>query len=148
MRSRADTRAREGSGARRMLRRLDQPVRRERRSQNANRQPEQDICGASQGGVRGSGHGHGLAFTAVDPDRLPILKGWLAELNGDIQPTTAALEQESQKVTTENAASQEQSYVLNELIIALMRKMCSATWKARRYCRSCGDDADGGREGV
>jgi hypothetical protein len=69
-----------------------------------------------------AGMGMGLAFSTIDPDQLPILKGWLAELSGDIQPDTAVLEQESQKVTTENAASQEQSYVLNELIIALMRE--------------------------
>ncbi len=71
-----------------------------------------------------AGMGMGLAFTAIDPEQLPVLTGWLAELSGDVQPDSAVLEQErsGQKATADNAASQEQSYVLNELIIALMRK--------------------------
>lgn len=71
-----------------------------------------------------AGMGMGLAFTAIDPDQLPVLKGWLAELSSDIQPDTAVLEQERSdpKAAADNAASQEQSYVLNELIIALTRK--------------------------
>ena len=69
-----------------------------------------------------AGMGMGLAFTAIDPGQLSVLKGWLAELSGDIQPDTAVLEQETQKAAADNGASHEQNYVLNELIIALMRK--------------------------
>jgi hypothetical protein len=68
--------------------------------------------------------GMGLMFTVIDPEQLPVLKGWLAELSGEVQPDTAVMEQESARLRAEadKATNQEQSYVLNELIIALMRK--------------------------
>jgi len=71
-----------------------------------------------------AGMGMGLLFTVIDPEQLPVLKGWLAELSGEVQPDTAVLGQESSRLKAEadKAPSQEQSYVLNELIIALMRK--------------------------
>ena len=71
-----------------------------------------------------AGMGMGLMFTVIDPEQLPVLKSWLAELSGEVQPDTAVLGQESSRLKAEadKAQSQEQSYVLNELIIALMRK--------------------------
>jgi hypothetical protein len=71
-----------------------------------------------------AGMGMGLMFTVIDPEQLPVLKGWLAELSGEVQPDTAVLEQESARLRaeTDKAPNQEQGYVLNELIIALMRK--------------------------
>jgi hypothetical protein len=71
-----------------------------------------------------AGMGMGLMFTVTDAEQSSVLEGWLGELRGEAQPDTSVLEQErpSPKAAADNAASQEQSYVLNELIIALMRK--------------------------
>jgi hypothetical protein len=67
------------------------------------------------------GMGMGLMFTKIEPERLQVLEKWLAELRGDASPEAEALEQ-NQPELIEGRANGEQSYVLNELIIALMRK--------------------------
>ena len=67
------------------------------------------------------GMGMGLMFTRIEPERLQVLETWLAELRGDISPEADALERDPPEVV-EGRANGEQSYVLNELIIALMRK--------------------------
>jgi hypothetical protein len=71
-----------------------------------------------------AGMGMGLMFTVIDPEQSPVLDGWLAELSGGVQPEPLATEQERPDHTgaADKTPSQEQSYVLNELIIALMRK--------------------------
>src|SRR5712664_2213593 len=88
----------------------------------------------------------GLMFTAIEPEQLLVLERWLAELSGEARPEPLAVEEErlSPQAAADKAPSQEQNYVLNELIIALMRKMCLATRKERRCCRSCCDEAEGG----
>jgi PilZ domain len=68
-----------------------------------------------------SGNGMGLHFTQVEPDRLRVLEQWLAELRGESRPATDVLEQDPVE-PAEESTSGEQSYVINELIIALMRK--------------------------
>jgi hypothetical protein len=63
-------------------------------------------------------------FTAIEPEQLPVLDRWLGELSGEVRPEPLAAKQEtpSAKAAADQAPSQEQNYVLNELIIALMRK--------------------------
>jgi hypothetical protein len=70
------------------------------------------------------GMGMGLTFTAIEPEQLPVLQKWLAELSGEVraEPLIAKEEKLSEKVAVGNAPSNEQNYVLSELIIALMRK--------------------------
>jgi len=70
------------------------------------------------------GMGMGLTFTAIEPEQLPVLQKWLAELSGTAGPEPL-IEKEyklSDRVAADQAPSREQNYVLNELIIALMRK--------------------------
>jgi hypothetical protein len=71
-----------------------------------------------------AGMGMGLMFTVIDPEQSPVLERWLAELSGEVRPDPLVAEQErpDQKAAADKAPSQEQNYVLNELIIALMRK--------------------------
>jgi hypothetical protein len=68
-----------------------------------------------------SGMGMGLIFTKIDDERLPVLEQWLAELRGESRPAADALEQDVADPIEESAEGEER-YVLNELIIALMRK--------------------------
>ena len=70
------------------------------------------------------GMGMGLTFTAIEPEQLPILQKWLAELSGAVhhEPLIAKEEKLGEKVAASHAPSNEQNYVLSELIIALMRK--------------------------
>jgi hypothetical protein len=67
------------------------------------------------------GMGMALMFTKIEPERRQVLEKWLAELRGEISPEAEALEQDGAG-NVEESANGEQSYVLNELIIALMRK--------------------------
>jgi len=70
------------------------------------------------------GMGMGLTFTAIEPEQLPVLQEWLTELSGAVRPEPLIAKEEklSEKVTVSHAPSNEQNYVVNELIIALMRK--------------------------
>jgi hypothetical protein len=68
------------------------------------------------------GMGMGLMFTKIEPERLQVLERWLAELRGDISPEADALERDQPELVEATSANGEQNYVLNELIIALMRK--------------------------
>jgi PilZ domain len=67
------------------------------------------------------GMGMALMFTKIEPERLPVLEKWLAELRGEISPEAEALERDGPELI-EESVNGEQRYVLNELIIALMRK--------------------------
>jgi PilZ domain len=66
------------------------------------------------------GMGMGLAFTEIESSQLPVLDRWLAELGGDAAPEPAAAESEEQ-ATPAASSHDEQRYVLNELIITLIR---------------------------
>jgi hypothetical protein len=73
------------------------------------------------------GMGMGLMFTSIEPEQRWTLEKWLAELRGE--PTVERESPKEPKVSSlpesaesTNGANSEQSYVLNELIIALMRK--------------------------
>lgn len=75
------------------------------------------------------GSGMGLAFTTVEPDQLWVLEKWLGALSGELSPELHEHEEETSELLVHDAiasrgpsANAEQSFVLNELIIALMRK--------------------------
>ena len=70
-----------------------------------------------------AGMGMGLMFTKIEPDRLQVLQEWLGELSGEspaAQPQMLESSGPGQRAGSAN--NNEQQYVLNELIIALMRK--------------------------
>ena len=67
------------------------------------------------------GMGMGLFFTAAEPEQLWVLEKWLGELSGQLPRHRDAPEPEEQ-AGAEGSLKQEQLYVLNELIITLMRK--------------------------
>ena len=82
---------------------------------------------SSQAKVVYAAVGMGLMFTAIEPEQRWMLEKWLAELRGE--PSSegeTAEEPKDSAVATQSgpakSANSEQSYVLNELIIALMRK--------------------------
>jgi hypothetical protein len=71
------------------------------------------------------GMGMGLMFTAIEPEQLPVLNKWLAELSGEVRPEPLIAREQtlSEKAPADQAPpSQQQNYILNELIIALIRK--------------------------
>jgi len=70
-----------------------------------------------------SGLGMGLAFTSADPEQLWTLQRWITELGrtSGSEPEARAPEPEVRSAP-EKSAKNEQYYVLNELIISLMRK--------------------------
>ena len=67
------------------------------------------------------GMGMGLAFTSVAPQDMGVLENWIGELSG-----TAPLEMttlgEQPAAPRNGTSAKEPGYVLNELIVALMRK--------------------------
>jgi PilZ domain len=67
------------------------------------------------------GMGMGLAFTAVEPQQLGVLDRWIGELSGTVPLEMSVLE-ERRPVPQSAAPAKEPGYVLNELILALMRK--------------------------
>ncbi len=67
------------------------------------------------------GMGMGLKFTKIEPERLAVLQEWLRELSGESTAHPEAMEHGDED-HREQSANNEQQYVLNELIIALMRK--------------------------
>lgn len=67
------------------------------------------------------GMGMGLKFAALDPEQVLMLEKWLCELSGTSSPDDESSKEDSPGPVTENSRN-ESSYVLNEIIIALMRK--------------------------
>ena len=78
---------------------------------------------AAQGKVRYSmgGMGMGLTFTNIEPSQRPVLERWIAELSGEVDPEPKAGPKEPETVST-GAGDYGQRYVLNELVIMLIRK--------------------------
>jgi hypothetical protein len=63
----------------------------------------------------------GMAFTKIEPERMQVLEEWLKELRGESSPEARALDDDN--VERNDAASgNEPKYVLNERIVALIRK--------------------------
>jgi PilZ domain len=67
------------------------------------------------------GLGMGLMFTSAEPEQMWTLEKWLAELGGTSAPEPEVREQADRNGPEKNSKN-EQYYVLNELIISLMRK--------------------------
>jgi hypothetical protein len=75
------------------------------------------------------GMGMGLQFTAIEPQQMGVLEKWIGELSG-----TAPMEHTGMTILDEHgvrashngngngSAPKESGYVLNELLLALMRK--------------------------
>ncbi len=68
-----------------------------------------------------SGLGMGLAFTSADPEQLWTLQRWITEL-GRTSVTEPEVREQAERNAPEKSSKNEQYYVLNELIISLMRK--------------------------
>lgn len=68
-----------------------------------------------------AGMGMGLAFLSVEPDQLWVLEKWLGTLSGELPPELSGHESGAPQ-QQESHASPEAGFVLNELIITLMRK--------------------------
>ena len=72
------------------------------------------------------GMGMGLSFTAIDPHELPVLDRWIGELSGsaplEMDPPTLDPHLAPAHHNGTPVVSKETGFVLNELIIALMRK--------------------------
>lgn len=67
------------------------------------------------------GMGMGLKFGTLEPEQVLTLEKWLRELSGASPPDDESSDENSLGAVPE-ASSNESSYVLNEVIIALMRK--------------------------
>ena len=67
------------------------------------------------------GMGMGVIFTEIDASQLPVLERWIAELSGETVPEPKAVQVELETPSAGDAGD-EQRYVLNELIITLIRK--------------------------
>src|SRR6185437_12479423 len=72
------------------------------------------------------GMGMGLAFTAAEPDQIWVLKLWIGELSGERSRDLAPVQPQKKEALEEDSAQpgsgSESVFVLNELIITLMRK--------------------------
>jgi len=66
------------------------------------------------------GMGMGVRFKELEPEQIPILEKWLSELSGASVPDDESSEESLE--TLAETSRNESSYVLNEVIIALMRK--------------------------
>jgi hypothetical protein len=64
--------------------------------------------------------GMARAFTKIEPEKVHVLEGWLAALSGE-SPRKASLEDEAPPSAVERSGN-EPRYVLNELIMTLIRK--------------------------
>ena len=70
-----------------------------------------------------AGMGMGLKFTNVGAKQLGVLTEWIGRLSGELPPGSAAFDEEEEvEAAAELRLKDEQQYVLNELIVALMRK--------------------------
>ncbi len=68
-----------------------------------------------------SGMGMGLVFTKYRPEDSVILHKWIAGLSGESTPEMHTLEQDAQ-IPAKQDLKEEQLYVLNELVVTLMKK--------------------------
>ena len=68
--------------------------------------------------------GMGLKFTEIEAQQLEVLESWLAELRGDLPQDFHTIfdDDDSQAGADEVRLKAEHQYILNELIVALMRK--------------------------
>jgi hypothetical protein len=67
------------------------------------------------------GMGMGLAFTSAEKDQIEVLKRWVGELSGELQPELIAAEPVKPAAATKDS-SNGQSFVLGALVLELMRQ--------------------------
>ena len=67
------------------------------------------------------GMGMGVAFTSAEKDQFGVYQKWLNQLTGNLSPEPHVLEDEQINSVSANSR-EEQTYILNDLVIALMRK--------------------------
>jgi hypothetical protein len=67
------------------------------------------------------GMGMGLAFTSIDPQQMGVLERWLGELSGSA-PCELSVMHEHSAISSHGGSAKEPGYVLNDLIVSLMRK--------------------------
>jgi hypothetical protein len=65
--------------------------------------------------------GMGLMFISAQPKQFRLFQRWLLEISGQLPPIQEAPEQEHEEADP-HTAKDERSYVLGELLIALIRK--------------------------
>jgi hypothetical protein len=68
-----------------------------------------------------SGMGMGIMFTNVDAEQRKVLDRWIGELSGELVPELSTRESAEPRQVTKGSSNQ-QSYVLSELVIELMRQ--------------------------
>jgi hypothetical protein len=71
------------------------------------------------------GMGMGLQFTSIEPQQMGVLEKWIGELSGTapLEPAgMTMLDEHGQTASKNGHAPKEAGYVLNELLLALMRK--------------------------
>lgn len=71
------------------------------------------------------GMGMGLQFTSVDPQEMGVLEKWIGELSGTApleMTELPTLKESHSNGSAHHSSAKEPGYVLNELIVALMRK--------------------------
>ena len=69
--------------------------------------------------------GMGIMFTAQLPEQSGVIERWIAEASGEISEGSHAgfgLPEQSEETTAEAKLKEAQQYVLNDLVITLMRK--------------------------
>ena len=81
-----------------------------------------------------AGMGMGLKFTTVESVQSRILEKWISQLSGDLPYEFAAFEHEDE-ASAEGSLKDEQKYILNEIIIALMRKGILAKEQGKEMLR-------------
>ena len=71
-----------------------------------------------------AGMGMGLKFTSIGAKHLQVLTSWIGQLSGELPPEFGGFDEEEAvaEATADLRLKDEQQYVLNELIVALMRK--------------------------
>lgn len=68
-----------------------------------------------------AGMGMGLKFIRIEPEKLKVLEAWIRELSGEAPPELES--RHCEDVTpVQRTLKNEQCYVLDELIVLLMRK--------------------------
>jgi hypothetical protein len=82
---------------------------------------DQTFVGQAKVAYAAVGLGMGLMFTSAEPEQMWTLEKWLAELGGTSAPEPEVRKQADRNAPEKNSKN-EQYYVLNELIISLMRK--------------------------
>lgn len=80
------------------------------------------------------GMGMGVKFVNVEPRQMAILGSWISQLSGAAPPTFQGFDL-AEESSGETPLKQELSYILNELIVVLMRKGILAEQQGKEMLR-------------